>query len=66
MTEEKQFDSVKLMRSLRDKLAAEIETLRPEEQIARLNRPLSDPVLERIRRMAGQPADSTADAPRRG
>ena len=65
MTKEKQFDAVKLMRSARDKVAAEIESLSPEEQLARLNRPLSDPVLERIRQKAVQPDDAAADAPRR-
>lgn len=65
MTKEKEFDAVKLMRSLRDKMAAEIESLSPQEQLARLDRPLSDPLLEKIRQMAVQPADAAGDALRR-
>jgi hypothetical protein len=52
MTEDKQFDAVEWMRSVREKLSEEIAELSPAEQLTRLNRPLSDPLLERIRRMA--------------
>ena len=65
MTKEKEFDAVRLMRSLRDKVATEIESLSPEEQLARLNPPFSDPLLEKIRQMAVQPADAAVDARRR-
>ncbi len=62
MSEKKQFDAVELMRSLRDRVSTVIESLSPEEQLARLNRPLSDPALEKLRRRAAQPA-AAADAP---
>ena len=65
MTEKRDFDAVQLMRSLRDKVAAEIESLSAEEQLARLERPLSDPLLEKIREMAIRPSDAASDTSRR-
>ena len=60
MSDKKQFDAVELMRCLRDRVATVIESLSPEEQLARLDRPLSDPALEKLRRRAAQPGAAAA------
>lgn len=59
----KSFDSVKMMRSIRDSLSSKIEGMTLEEEREWLaSQPLNDPLLERLRKKAAQQADS-ADRP---
>jgi hypothetical protein len=61
----KQFDAVAMMRSIRDRLSAQIEGMTLEEELAWLAfQELEDPFLRRIRDRATQP-DAEGDASRR-
>jgi len=52
---EKKFDAVAMMRSIRDRISAEIEGMTLEEELAWLARQeLKDPFLERLRDRAAQ------------
>ncbi len=59
---EKKFDAVAMMRSIRDRISAEIEGMTLEEELAWLARQeLKDPFLKRLRDRAAQlsvPADA--------
>lgn len=60
---EKSFDSVAMMRSIRDKISAEIEGMTLKEELKWLaSRELQDPFLKRLRDRAAQQADA-ADRP---
>jgi hypothetical protein len=53
----KGFDAVAMMRSIRDKVSADIEGMTLEQELAWLtSRKLSDPFLKRLRDSAAQPA----------
>ena len=55
----KQFDSVEMMRSIRDSLSAKIEGMTLEEELEWLaSQALNDPLLERLRKKAGQQANA--------
>jgi hypothetical protein len=63
---EKKFDAVEMMRSIRDKISAEIEGLTLEEELAWLaSQEIQDTFLKRLRDRAAHQANSAADAPRR-
>ena len=63
---EKKFDAVAMMRSIRDKVSAEIEGMTLEEELAWLaSQELKDPFLKRLRDRAAQQADA-ADRAARG
>ena len=63
---EKKFDAVKMMRSVRDKMSAEIEGMTLEQELAWLaSQELSDPFLEHLRDLAARQADAADDAARR-
>jgi hypothetical protein len=52
---EKKFDAVAMMRSIRDKLSAEIEGMTLEEELAWLaTQEIKDPFLKRLRDRAAQ------------
>ena len=52
---EKKFDAVAMMRSIRDKLSAEIEGMTLEEELAWLaTREIKDPFLKRLRDRSAQ------------
>ena len=54
---EKKFDAVVMMRSIRNKISAEIEGMTLEEELAWLaSRELNDPFLGRLRDRTAQPA----------
>jgi hypothetical protein len=56
---EKKFDAVAMMRSIRDKVSAEIEGMTLEEELAWLaSRELNDPFLARLRDRAAQQVDA--------
>jgi len=61
---EKKFDAVAMMRSIRDRISAQIEGMTLEEELAWLaSQELKDPFLERLRDRAAQqqhPADGAA------
>ena len=62
---EKRFDSVAMMRSIRDKISAEIDGLTLEEELKWLaSQELQDPFLKRLRDRAAQAA--AADRPSTG
>lgn len=65
----KTFDSVKLMRELRDKLSQEMEQMTPEERVRYIRRRAASTALGRSiaegQEEAGQPADA-ADRPSAG
>ena len=62
----KQFDAVEMMRSIRDRLSAQIEGMTLEEELEWLaSQELTDPFLQRLREKAAQQDDATADASRR-
>lgn len=62
----KKFDSVAMMREARDRISAEIGGMTLEEELKWLaSQDLQDPVLERLRDLAAQRADS-ADRPTTG
>jgi len=55
----KQFDSVEMMRSIRDSLSSKIEGMTLEEELEWLaSQALNDPFLERLRKKAGQQANA--------
>ena len=63
---EKKFDAVRMMRSIRDKMSAEIEGMTLEQELAWLAlQELKDPFLRRLRDRAAQQADAAGDASRR-
>ena len=63
---EKKFDAVAMMRSIRDRISAEIEHMTLEEELAWLaSQELKDPFLKRLRDRAAQQADAADDASRR-
>jgi len=60
---EKKFDSVAMMRSIRDKISANIEGMTLEEELKWLaSQELQDPFLKRLRDRAAEQADA-ADRP---
>ncbi len=62
----KKFDAVEMMRSIRDRLSAQIEGMTLEEELEWLaSQELTDPFLRRLREKAAQQDDATADASRR-
>ncbi len=64
---EKQFDAVRMMRSIRDKMSAEIEGMTLEQELAWLaSQELEDPFLRRLRDRAAQETDGANDVSRRG
>ena len=51
----KEFDAVAMMRSIRDRISAEIEHMTLEEELAWLaSQEIKDPFLKRLRDMAAQ------------
>jgi hypothetical protein len=63
---EKKFDAVAMMRSIRDRISAEIEGMTLEEELTWLaSRELKDPFLKRLRDRAAQQADAAGGASRR-
>ena len=64
---EKRFDAVAMMRSIRDKISAEIEGMTLEEELQWLaSQELQDPFLKRLRDRAAQRGDAAdTAAPRR-
>ena len=64
---EKKFDAVAMMRSIRDRISAEIEGMTLEEELEWLaSQELEDPFLKRLRDRAAQQADAASAAtPRR-
>ncbi len=62
----KEFDAVEMMRSIRDKISAQIEGMTLEEELEWLaSQDIRDPFLKRLREKAAQQGDSTADTSRR-
>ncbi|MFQ5654867.1 MAG: hypothetical protein ACE5GW_09075 [Planctomycetota bacterium] len=62
----KGFDAVEMMRSIRDKLSAQIQGMTLEEELEWLaSQDLDDPMLQRLRDKAARKADTTDGAPRR-
>ena len=62
----KKFDAVEMMRSIRDKLSAQIEGMTLEEELEWLaSQELTDPLLRRLREKAAQKGDATPDDSRR-
>lgn len=58
----KKFDAVEMMRSIRDKLSAQIESMTLEEELEWLaSQELKDPLLRRLRDKATQQGDTTDD-----
>lgn len=54
---EKKFDAVAMMQSIRDRVSAEIEGMTLEEELAWLaSQELKDPFLRRLRDKAAQPS----------
>ena len=63
---EKKFDAVAMMRSIRDRVSAQIEGMTLEEEVAWLaSQELKDPFLKRLRDRAAQQGDAADDASRR-
>lgn len=59
----KKFDSVEMMRSIRDSLSSKIEGMTLDEELEWLaSQALNDPLLERLRKKAAQQA-AAADRP---
>jgi len=62
----KEFDAVAMMRSMRDRISAEIEHMTLEEELVWLaSQEIKDPFLKRLRDRAAQQAD-VADRPSAG
>ncbi len=62
----KKFDAVEMMRSIRDKLSAQIEGMTLEEELEWLaSQELEDPFLERLRKKAAQQGDAADAVPPR-
>lgn len=60
----KKFDAVAMMRSIRNKISAEIEGMTLEEELAWLaSQELQDPFLKRLRDRAAQQADAACRPP---
>ena len=63
---EKKFDAGAMMRSIRERVSAQIDGMTLEEELAWLaSQELKDPLLKRLRDRAAQQADAAADASRR-
>ncbi len=63
---EKKFDAVAMMRSIRDKVSAEIEGMTLEEELAWLaSREIKDPFLRRLRDRTAQHTDAADGGSRR-
>ncbi|MBI5506983.1 MAG: hypothetical protein HY899_19520 [Deltaproteobacteria bacterium] len=63
---EKKFDAVAMMRSIRDKISAEITGMTLEEELAWLaSQELHDPFLERLRALAAEQQHATGGTARR-
>jgi len=63
---DKTFDAVAMMRSIRDRISAQIEGMTLEQELAWLaSQELKDPFLKRLRDRAAQQADTADDASRR-
>ena len=63
---EKKFDAVAMMRSIRDRVSAQIEGMTLEEEVAWLaSQELKDPFLKRLQDRAAQQGDAAEDASRR-
>ena len=63
---DKTFDAVAMMRSIRDRISAQIEDMTLEQELAWLaSQELKDPFLKRLRDRAAQQADTADDASRR-
>ena len=63
---EKRFDAVAMMRSIRDRISAEIEGMTLEEELAWLaTQEIKDPFLKRLRDRAAQQADAADDTAHR-
>lgn len=63
---DKTFDAVAMMRSIRDRISAQIEGMTLEQELAWLaSQELKDPFLKRLRDRAAQQADTVDDASRR-
>jgi len=62
----KKYDAVAAMRSIRDRISAQIEGMTLEEELAWLaSQELQDPFLKRLRDRAAQQPDAADDATRR-
>ena len=62
----KRFDSVAMMRTVRDKISAEIEGMTLEEELRWLaSQTIQDPFLKRLRDRAAQQVGAADGAPRR-
>jgi hypothetical protein len=62
---EKKFDAVAMMRSIRDRVSAEIKGMTLEEELEWLaSQELEDPFLRRLRGRAVQPTDAARRASR--
>ena len=60
----KEFDAVAMMRSIRDRLSAQIEGMTLEEELEWLaSQELTDPFLRRLREKAAQRADAAGRDP---
>ena len=63
---DKTFDAVAMMRSIRDRISAQIEGMTLEQELAWLaSQELKDPFLKRLRDRAAQQADTADDPSRR-
>jgi len=63
---DKTFDAVAMMRSIRDRISAQIEGMTLEQELAWLaSQELKDPFLKRLRDRAAQQADTADDTSRR-
>jgi hypothetical protein len=63
---EKEFDAVAMMRSIRDRISAEIQGMTLEEELAWLaSQDIQDPFLKRLRDKAAQAAAVDGASPRR-
>ena len=66
MSREKEFDAVAMMRSIRDRISAEIQGMTLEEELAWLaSQDIQDPFLKRLRDKAAQTAAAGGASPRR-
>lgn len=62
---EKKFDAVQMMRSIRERLSAEIEGMTLEEELAWLaSQEIDDPFLQRLRERAAQQSAAASRASR--
>ena len=63
---EKKYDAVAMMRSIRDRVSAQIEGMTLEEELSWLaSQELKDPFLKRLRDRAAQQPDAADDVTRR-